>query len=95
MAHCCYWNRSENKNRNLIMREFFLNLMSSSSAASTKNFLAVIIGVTLCFICVYLVVVAKEYVLPTTTLAGLLAAIFEFKRQERKLKIERDKPKES
>lgn len=77
------------------MREFFLNLMSSSSAASTKNFLAVIIGITLCFICVYIVVIAKEYVLPTTTLAGLLLGIFEMKRREHKVKIEHKKVKEN
>jgi hypothetical protein len=73
------------------MRDFFLNLMSSTSAVSTKNFLAVIIGITLCFICVYEVVIAKEYILPTTTLAGLLAAIFEIKRREKKVKIENRK----
>lgn len=77
------------------MREFFLNLMSSSSAASTKNFLAVIIGITLCFICVYEVVIAKEYVLPTTTLAGLLSLIFEIKRREQKVRIEHTKVKEN
>lgn len=76
------------------MREFFLNLMSTSGAASTKNFLIILFGVTLAVICLYEVYM-DEYILPTTTLAGLISILAELKRRERKVRIEQKKEKEN
>lgn len=63
--------------------------MSSSAVASTKNFLIILFGITLAGICVYEVIMG-EYVLPTTTLAGLVTLLAEIKRREHKVKIEKN-----
>lgn len=76
------------------MREFFLSMLSSHGSVSTKNFLIILFGVTLAIICLYEVWVG-EYVLPTTTLAGLITLLAELKRREKKAKIEVQKEKEN
>ena len=56
------------------MKDFLLSLTSSNTLASSKRFLLILFGLTLVYVCIYEVMVG-EYVLPTTTLAGLIATL--------------------
>jgi len=69
------------------MKEFITNLISSSTLASSKRFVLIMCAIVLCTICLK-AAWEGEYVLPVTTLAGLVITLAEMNRRENKLKIE-------